>query len=168
MTRSQLLAQLDVLMGGRVGEELAFGTDKVTTGAADDFRKATALAQNMVKRFGFSNKIGPRVIPDTSDGQLSQATRDLIDKEVDELLNDSLTRVRTLLQSQSKQHKLLAEALLHFETLTKDEVIAVLAGKMKPPKTPSPSSSPSPSPSTKSTTTLLPQLNAPTSPEIHI
>ncbi|VDQ03240.1 unnamed protein product [Trichobilharzia regenti] len=119
----------------------------------------------MVKRFGFSSKLGPRVIPDTRDGQLSQTTRDLIDKEVDQLLNESLTRVRNLLSSHSKQHKLLAEALLHFETLTKDEVVAVLAGKMKPPKNspqtsppspPPPSSSPSPSAS------LLPQ------PEIHV
>ncbi|CAH8570579.1 unnamed protein product [Schistosoma intercalatum] len=159
MTRAQLLAQLDVLMGGRVGEELVFGADKVTTGAADDFRKATVLAQNMVKRFGFSSKIGPRVIPDTQDDQIGQATRDLIDKEVDQLLNDSLTRVRTLLSNQSKQHRLLAEALLHFETLTKDEVIAVLAGKMKPPKTPS---------VTSKSTTLLPQLGSSTSPEIHV
>ncbi|KAH8872617.1 ATP-dependent zinc metalloprotease YME1 isoform 2 [Schistosoma japonicum] len=160
MTRPQLLAQLDVLMGGRVGEELAFGTDKVTTGAADDFRKATALAQNMVKRFGFSSKIGPRVIPDTQDEHLSQTTRDLIDKEVDQLLNDSLTRVRTLLSGHNKQHKLLAEALLHFETLTKDEVTAVIAGKMKPTKIPS--SSPSKS------TTLLPQISPPTPPEIQV
>ncbi|CAH8602783.1 unnamed protein product [Schistosoma rodhaini] len=159
MTRAQLLAQLDVLMGGRVGEELVFGADKVTNGAADDFRKATILAQNMVKRFGFSSKIGPRVIPDTQDEQLGEATRDLIDKEVDQLLNDSLTRVRTLLSSQSKQHKLLAEALLHFETLTKDEVLAVLAGKMKPPKTQS---------VTSKSTTLLPQLGPSTSPEIHV
>ncbi|CAH8586065.1 unnamed protein product [Schistosoma margrebowiei] len=159
MTRAQLLAQLDVLMGGRVGEELVFGADKVTTGAADDFRKATVLAQNMVKRFGFSSKIGPRVIPDTQDDQIGQATRDLIDKEVDQLLNDSLTRVRTLLSNQSKQHRLLAEALLHFETLTKDEVIAVLAGKMKPPKTPS---------VTSKSTTLLPQLGSSTAPEIHV
>nr|CAH8857348.1 unnamed protein product [Trichobilharzia regenti] len=165
MTRAQLLAQLDVLMGGRVGEELAFGTDKVTTGAANDFQKATALAQNMVKRFGFSSKLGPRVIPDTRDGQLSQTTRDLIDKEVDQLLNESLTRVRNLLSSHSKQHKLLAEALLHFETLTKDEVVAVLAGKMKPPKNSpqtSPPSPPPPSSSPSPSTSLLPQ------PEIHV
>ncbi|CAH8561500.1 unnamed protein product [Heterobilharzia americana] len=164
MTRAQLLAQLDVLMGGRVGEELAFGEDKVTTGAADDFRKATVLAQNMVKRFGFSSKLGPRIIPDVHDGQLSQTTRDMIDKEVDQLLNDSLTRVRTLLSGHSKQHKLLAEALLHFETLTKDEVVAVLAGKVKPPKNSPPSSK---------STSLLPQLGSstlspPPPPEIHV
>ncbi|KAF6778833.1 hypothetical protein AHF37_01632 [Paragonimus kellicotti] len=141
-TRSQLLAQLDVLMGGRVGEELAFGAEKVTTGSGDDFRKATSLAQNMVVRFGLSSKLGPRVVTDLRDNQLSQATRDLIDKEVDQLLNDSLTRARTLLSNHAKSHKALAEALLHFETLTKDEVAAVLAGKLKPPKNPPPPSDP--------------------------
>ncbi|TGZ68614.1 hypothetical protein CRM22_004175 [Opisthorchis felineus] len=155
-TRSQLLAQLDVLMGGRVGEEIAFGTDKVTTGAGDDFRKATLLAQNMVVRFGLSTKLGPRVVTDLREDQLSQNTREMIDKEVDQLLNDSLNRVRALLTSHSKQHKTLAEALLHFETLTKEEVSAVLAGKMKPPKNPHPPSGP------------IPALAAQSAPEIHV
>uniref|UniRef100_A0A183AJP1 AAA domain-containing protein n=1 Tax=Echinostoma caproni TaxID=27848 RepID=A0A183AJP1_9TREM len=144
-TRAQLLAQLDVLMAGRVGEELAFGTDRVTTGAGDDFRKATALAQSMVVRFGLSSKLGPRVVTDLQNNHLSQSTRDMIDKEVDQLLNESLARTRSVLTNHSKQHKTLAEALLHFETLTKDEVNAVLAGKMKPPKFPP--SPPSPTPS---------------------
>ncbi|CAH8552087.1 unnamed protein product [Dicrocoelium dendriticum] len=133
-TRSQLLAQLDVLMGGRVGEEIAFGAEKVTTGAGDDFRKATALAHSMIVRFGLSSKLGPRVVADMREDQLGQGTRDLIDQEVDQLLNNSLARVRALLNSHVKQHKLLAEALLHFETLTKEEVADVLAGKLKPPK----------------------------------
>ncbi|KAA0200477.1 ATP dependent zinc metalloprotease YME1, partial [Fasciolopsis buskii] len=153
-TRAQLLAQLDVLMAGRVGEELAFGTEKVTTGAGDDFRKATALAQNMVVRFGLSSKLGPRVVTDLRDNNLSQNTRDVIDKEVDQLLNESLARTRSVLSSHSKQHKTLAEALLHFETLTKDEVNAVLTGKMKPPKNP-----PSPPPAAPSVPTI-PSINA--------
>ncbi|THD28760.1 ATP dependent zinc metalloprotease YME1 [Fasciola hepatica] len=154
-TRAQLLAQLDVLMAGRVGEELAFGSEKVTTGAGDDFRKATALAQNMVVRFGLSSKLGPRVVVDLRDNNLSQSTRDIIDKEVDQLLSESLARTRSVLSSHSKQHKTLAEALLHFETLTKDEVNAVLAGKMKPPKYP-----PSPPASAAPSVPSLPSVNA--------
>ncbi|CAL8070813.1 unnamed protein product [Calicophoron daubneyi] len=132
-TRSQILAELDSLMGGRVGEELAFGPENITTGASHDFMQATLLAEKMVLHFGFSSNLGPRVV-DPRESQLSPARRELIDKEVDKLLNDSLARTRTILASHSKEHKILAEALLHYESLTKQEVMDVLAGRMKIPK----------------------------------
>lgn len=57
MTKAQMMAQLDMMMGGRVAEELVFGAEKVTTGAANDLKKATILATNMVKTFGMSDKV---------------------------------------------------------------------------------------------------------------
>ncbi len=57
MTKSQLLAQMDVAMGGRAAEEVYLGADKVTTGAANDLQGATALATQMVKNFGMSDKV---------------------------------------------------------------------------------------------------------------
>nr|CDS27040.1 ATP dependent zinc metalloprotease YME1 [Hymenolepis microstoma] len=132
VTRTQLLAKLDVSMGGRVGEELLLGEDRVTTGASSDFNLATSLASRIVCNFGMSKKLGPRVYRPERDGELSPATRDIIDKEVDELLNASLNRARETLTKHRKELQLLAEALLFYETLSLDQIKDVLAGKMKP------------------------------------
>ena len=57
-TKIQLLAQIDICMGGRVAEEIMFGTDEVTTGAGSDFDQATRIARLMITKFGMSNKVG--------------------------------------------------------------------------------------------------------------
>lgn len=62
LSKAQVMAQLDVMMGGRVAEELMLGPNKVTTGAADDLRKATELASRIVKTYGFSEKVTFRVV----------------------------------------------------------------------------------------------------------
>ncbi|VDM01614.1 unnamed protein product [Schistocephalus solidus] len=132
-TRAQLIAQLDVLMGGRVGEELAFGAD----------HKATVMAESMVSRFGLSQKLGPRVLSGSmQDTQLSQATRDLIDKEITQLLNESLERARSILSAHRNEHKALAEALLYYETLNSEQVRQIIEGKLVPPPGPRPATPP--------------------------
>ncbi|VUZ46192.1 unnamed protein product [Hymenolepis diminuta] len=138
VTRTQLLAKLDVSMGGRVGEELCLGEERVTTGASGDFSQATALARHFVCSYGMSKRLGPRVYRPDRDGELSQATRDLIDKEVDEILNNSLTRARETLTKHRKELQLLAEALLFYETLSLDQIKELLDGKMTIPKGPRP------------------------------
>ncbi|VDM39866.1 unnamed protein product [Toxocara canis] len=128
MTRAQMLAQLDMMMGGRVAEELIFGMEKVTTGAADDLRKATQLATKMVKTFGMSDRVGLRDFS-PEDGSafvvvndLSPQTSEMIDQEISRLLNESYGRAKEILTKHKKEHKLLAEALLEYETLASDEV----------------------------------------------
>uniref|UniRef100_A0A915C4K5 AAA+ ATPase domain-containing protein n=1 Tax=Parascaris univalens TaxID=6257 RepID=A0A915C4K5_PARUN len=128
MTKSQMLAQLDMMMGGRVAEELIFGTEKVTTGAADDLRKATQLATKMVKTFGMSDRVGLRDFsPDDNNtfimvNDLSPQMAELIDQEISRLLTDSYGRAKEILTKHKKEHKLLAEALLEYETLASEEV----------------------------------------------
>ncbi|PAV58316.1 hypothetical protein WR25_14709 [Diploscapter pachys] len=141
LTKSQMMAQLDVMMGGRVAEELVFGEDKVTTGAADDLRKASILATQMVKAFGMNDKVGLRdYTAEDNDSalvkvcELSPQTLDAIDKEINRVLQESYNRAKEILSKHKQEHKLLAEALLEYETLSADEVHRVCSGgKLKRP-----------------------------------
>ncbi|UMM22568.1 hypothetical protein L5515_003719 [Caenorhabditis briggsae] len=141
LTKAQMLATLDVMMGGRVAEELIFGDDKVTTGAADDLSKATQLAVQMVKVFGMSDKVGLRdYTADDKDSalvkvsDLSPQTAELIDGEINRVLQESYKRAKDILTTKKKEHQLLAEALLEYETLSAEEVKRVITGqKIKRP-----------------------------------
>ncbi|KAH0627535.1 hypothetical protein JD844_003339 [Phrynosoma platyrhinos] len=126
-TRSQLLAQMDVSMGGRVAEELIFGGDHITTGASSDFDNATKIAKLMVTKFGMSEKLGVMTYTDT--GKLSPETQSAIEQEVRTLLKDSYERAKHILKTHAKEHKNLAEALLTYETLDAKEIQIVLEGK---------------------------------------
>ncbi|XP_031415949.1 ATP-dependent zinc metalloprotease YME1L1b isoform X2 [Clupea harengus] len=126
-TRSQLLAQMDVSMGGRVAEELTFGAEFITTGASSDFEGATKIAKMMVTRFGMSEKLGVMTYADQT--KQSPETQAAIEKEIRILLRDSYERAKALLKSHTKEHKNLAEALLRYETLDAKDIQMVLEGK---------------------------------------
>uniref|UniRef100_A0A671WJ29 ATP-dependent zinc metalloprotease YME1L1 n=1 Tax=Sparus aurata TaxID=8175 RepID=A0A671WJ29_SPAAU len=119
-TRAQLLAQMDVSMGGRVAEELIFGDDNITTGASSDFDGATKIAKMMVTRFGMSDKLGVMTYGDVT--KQSPETQAAIEREVRVLLKDSYERAKNLLKTYSKEHKTLADALLQYETLDAKEI----------------------------------------------
>uniref|UniRef100_A0A8C6TF95 ATP-dependent zinc metalloprotease YME1L1 n=1 Tax=Neogobius melanostomus TaxID=47308 RepID=A0A8C6TF95_9GOBI len=126
-TRAQLLAQMDVSMGGRVAEELIFGNEYITTGASSDFDGATKIAKLMVTRFGMSDKLGVMTYGDVS--KQSPETQAAIEQEVRVLLKDSYDRAKHILKTYSKEHKTLANALLTYETLDAKEIQQVLEGK---------------------------------------
>uniref|UniRef100_A0ABD2WYU1 AAA+ ATPase domain-containing protein n=1 Tax=Trichogramma kaykai TaxID=54128 RepID=A0ABD2WYU1_9HYME len=131
-TKAQLLATMDSCMGGRAAEELIFGQDKVTTGASSDFSNATDIAETMVKMYGMSEKVGFRVHKESDmDGRMAYSglTKETIDNEVKRLLQESYERAKNILRVHSKEHKLLAEALLKYETLDADDVKALISGK---------------------------------------
>ncbi|XP_066301226.1 ATP-dependent zinc metalloprotease YME1L1-like isoform X1 [Branchiostoma lanceolatum] len=125
-TKAQLLAQMDICMGGRVAEELIFGPDNITTGASSDFEQATKIAKMMVTRFGMSEKLGVMV---ASENGLSPEMKAMIETEVRNMLKESYKRAENLLRTHAWEHKTLAEALLRYETLTADEIGEVLDGK---------------------------------------
>lgn len=126
-TRAQLLAQMDVNMGGRVAEELIFGNENITTGASSDFDGATRIAKLMVTKFGMSDKLGVMTYSDLS--KQSPETQAAVEQEVRVLLKDSYDRAKNLLKTYSKEHKTLADALLRYETLDAKEIQMVLEGK---------------------------------------
>uniref|UniRef100_A0A6Q2ZB76 ATP-dependent zinc metalloprotease YME1L1 n=1 Tax=Esox lucius TaxID=8010 RepID=A0A6Q2ZB76_ESOLU len=126
-TRAQLLAQMDVSMGGRVAEEIIFGNEFITTGASSDFDAATKIAKMMVTRFGMCEKLG--VMTYTDQTKQSPETQAVIEQEIRKLLKDSYERARALLKSHAKEHKSLAIALLQYETLDAKEIKMILEGK---------------------------------------
>lgn len=125
---AQLLARMDVAMGGRVAEAMIFGEDQITTGASNDFAQATAIARAMVTQYGMSEAVGPVSISDSDWETLSPHTRALIDAEVKRLLDESLARAKALLATHRGQLDRLAAALLDYETLTREEIELVVAG----------------------------------------
>nr|CAB3473611.1 unnamed protein product [Digitaria exilis] len=122
ISKKQLLARLDVCMGGRVAEELIFGEDNVTTGARNDLHTATELAQYMVSNCGMSDAIGPVHVKERPSVEMQSR----IDAEVVKLLREAYGRVKRLLKKHEKQLHALANALLERETLTADEINKVV------------------------------------------
>lgn len=134
VTKAQMMATMDTLMGGRAAEELVFGTEKITSGASSDLKQATALATNMVKEWGMSEKVGVRTFDEDRSSlivvnELAPNTAEVIDTEIKRLLHESYERAKAILKTHQKEHKLLAEALLKYETLDAEDVKQLLCGK---------------------------------------
>ena len=134
-TRSQLIDQIGVSLGGRVAEETVYG--EITTGAQDDLEKATKMARRMVTEFGMSDRLGPMTFGRRNDhvflGRDFGHERDygenvatIIDEEVKRLINDNYTRVRELLLQYRPHMDAIVEVLLEKETLDVKEVDAII------------------------------------------
>jgi len=127
---TEIKSDIAVAMAGRVCEELFFGADKVTTGASSDIQMATKYARNSVIKWGLNSKIGPVFYGD-KDGdeyKVSETTLREIDVEVKKMLDDGYKLAKeTVIKNKAKVEK-LAKALLEYETLTGDEVRAIVNG----------------------------------------
>jgi len=140
LARDKLHANLVVAMGGRIAEEMIFGYDKVTTGASGDIAQATSTARRMVTVWGMSDKLGPlRYNEDqeeiflghsvTQTKNVSNATAKLIDEEVRRIVDEAYTACEKILKDNKKELVAVAEALLEYETLTGEEINAIVRGE---------------------------------------
>ncbi|WP_421851495.1 ATP-dependent zinc metalloprotease FtsH [Novosphingobium sp.] len=146
--RDKMHANLSVSMGGRVAEELIFGYDKVSSGASSDIQYATSLARSMVTKWGMSDKLGPLQYEEAQEGYLgmggsqrtmmSDETNKLIDSEIRTLVDGAHARATDILKSNEDKLHLLAQALLEYETLSGEEIRALMEnGKLDRPEAPS-------------------------------
>lgn len=129
ITRRQLLAKLDVAMGGRAAEELIFGDADVTTGASSDLEQATRLARAMVTKYGMSDIIGQVAIAYDDMGNLSSETRALVEAEVKKLVTAAHDRAQALLKKHEKELHTLAKELIEKETLSGHQIKDLLGVK---------------------------------------
>lgn len=140
MRYDQLISHLGVAMGGRIAEELIFGKDKITTGAASDISQATNLARRMITEWGYSDKLGQvRYSANeeevflghsvTQQKNISEDTAQLIDAEIRRLVDDAMETARRILTENIDLLHKLAKALLEYETLTGEEIMALKRGE---------------------------------------
>jgi cell division protease FtsH len=139
MNFEQMTSRLAIMMGGRVAEELIFGKDKVTSGASSDIQAATGLARNMVTRWGYSDKLGLVSYGDNQEEvflghsvsrtqNVSEETANIIDSEVKRLVQAGYDEAKRILTEKIDDLHTLAKALLEYETLSGDEIVAALKG----------------------------------------
>src|SRR5690625_3680864 len=134
VTKSELFDKIVGLLGGRVAEEMIFGEDNVSTGASNDFQRATAIAHKMITEYGMSDKIGPTQFTGgsgeqvflgrdiQSDQNYSDAIAHAIDQETQKFINDCYERAKEILIEHREQLELIAETLLEVETLDAKEI----------------------------------------------
>ena len=123
-TKKEILAILDMLMGGRAAEEVFNGTNNITSGCSSDLQKATSLAYNALKTGMFNEVVGFSCPDDLNN--VSDAQRNLYDKAVGTLLEDSYQRALNLLKSNQKLVTKLVSELKQNETLNKDHFVSIV------------------------------------------
>jgi cell division protease FtsH len=153
MYKDKMLEDIAILFGGRIAEEIFM--NQMSTGASNDFERATKLARAMVTRFGMSESLGTMVYEDSdqdsyfgrmSSKTVSEATQQKVDTEIRNILDQQYAMSRSLLERNRDKVEAMAKALLEWETIDADQINDIMAGSdPRPPKvapTPRPSDPP--------------------------
>ena len=157
VTREQIEARLVMAYGGRAAEELIFGHDRVTTGAASDIQTATSIARRYVTQWGLSDNIGPILVGDNEQElflgreiqhrrEVSEQTAQLVDSEVKRVIGQAFSRAKNVLSENVDLLHTVAASLLERETLTREDVMTLMRGEALPPRPVVTSLAPPPAP----------------------
>ena len=146
MYKDKMLEEISILFAGRISEEIFM--NQMSTGASNDFERATKLARAMVTRYGMSETLGTMVYEDTdqdsyfgrmSSKTVSEATQQKVDNEIRSILDEQYALSRSLLERNKDKVEMMAKALLEWETIDADQINDIMAGKEpRPPKAGSP------------------------------
>ena len=139
-SKTQLESQITSLFGGRVAEEIIFGSNKITTGAANDIKRATEITRNMVVKWGLSEKIGPICLTEddeevflghqiTRHKNISDETAKIIDDEIKKIINNSYKKAKEILNDNIDKLHLMADALIKYETINFNQILDIMNGK---------------------------------------
>jgi len=144
MTNQQLRSQLASLFGGRVAEELVYGKDNVTTGASNDIERASAIARNMVTKWGLSDSMGPLAYGENEDEvflgrsvtqhkHISDETHRQLDQEVRRIIDEAYATARKILEEHRDRLEMMAEALMRYETIDVKQIDQIMEGREPDP-----------------------------------
>ncbi|MDO4232448.1 MAG: ATP-dependent zinc metalloprotease FtsH [Lautropia sp.] len=159
--RVYMLSQISMLFGGRIAEEIFI--NEMTTGASNDFERATHLARDMVTRYGMSDRLGPMVYAEnesevflgrsvTKTTNVSEETMRKVDEEIRRIIDEQYSLARRLIEEHADKMHAMAKALLEWETIGIEQIDDIMAGRPpQPPKDWNPSSGSSNGPRTPPT-----------------
>ena len=148
MDKEHILQNISVLFGGRIAEEIFM--NQMTTGASNDFQRATEMARRMVTEWGMTNELGPMVYSEnegevflgrsvTNQKNVSEATMQKVDLEIRKIIDEQYKIARNLIEENKDKMEAMAKALLEWETIDSDQIDDIMNGKK--PRPPKPSSS---------------------------
>lgn len=143
-SKEHLESMISSLFGGRIAEEIIFGSEHVTTGASNDIQRATEIARKMVTRWGLSDRLGPLAYGEeeeevflgrsvTQHKNVSDDTAHAIDEEIRVFIDRNYERARNILEEHRDKLKAMADALMKYETIDAEQISAIMSGNEPPP-----------------------------------
>jgi cell division protease FtsH len=134
----QMLNEISILFGGRIAEDLF--VKKISTGASSDYERATKIARDMVTRYGMSSLMGPMVYAEnegevflgrsvTKTTSISESTQQKVDSEIRRILDEQYAISQQILETNRDKVEAMTKALMEWETIDRDQVLAIMAGK---------------------------------------